>query len=415
MATSTVRSTRFPEVDRTVTIAQLASRAEIATDVLAQIRDSVLEPYPRKQPPTFTSAQVAALCDVDKQKFAYLQTKLGLPAGTSAGNGRSKRFSLEETQTCIQKTAATTRFQRPSSAPARVLTVANFKGGVAKTTTTVSVAQALTLLGRRVLLIDCDPQGTSTEMLGWSPDTEISEESTLLPLVYGTYAFPNEQGVPGEEVVVSSLEYAVRSTYWSNLDLVPATISLFDAEFEIPAKIATEQNADISNIINRGLDSLRAQYDVIIIDTPPALSYLTINALMAADGILMPCPPEGLDFASSTQFWNLFVDVASHLPGDGREKRYDFVNVVMTKVKSDDISSAVGTWLQKAYGDMVLPIQIPDSVVPKGASAQMSTVYDLSKADGSQAAYQRFKEPMDQLAAYLDGQFVRAWQKMTEA
>jgi chromosome partitioning protein len=95
-------------------------------------------------------------------------------------------------------------------------------------------------------------------------------------------------------------------------------------------------------------------------------------------------------------------------------KRFDFVNVILTKAKSDDVSRVVRGWLQKAYGERVLPFEIPESTVPKGASAQLSTVYDLSKPDGSTAAYNRFKEPLDRLAEHLDAQFVRVWNK-TEA
>lgn len=392
MTANTLLSARLPEVDQSVSIETLLGVAAQATDILNQIRDAMLEPYPRKHPPTFTSAQVASLCGLDKQRFQYLTTKGDLPSGTSRGAGRSKEFSLEEALTWVGATSE--RPARPEGRRGRVLTIANFKGGVAKTTTAVSVAQALTLLGRKVLVIDCDPQGTATQLCGWAPDAEISDEQTLLPLIYG------EQ---------ETLHYAVQSTYWHNLSLIPASSSLFDAEFEIPAKVLKDSTFEFWDIVHKGLEPLTYDYDVVVIDTPPALSYLTINALLASDAIILPCPPEGLDFASSTQFWHLFSDIAKKLPGVMQTKRYDFVNVVLTKAKSDDVSRVVRGWLQKAYGDRVLPFEIPESTVPKGASAQLSTVYDLSKPDGSAAAYNRYKEPIDRLADHLDAQFVRAW------
>lgn len=165
-----------------------AGVAAQATDILNQIRDAMLEPYPRKSAPTFTSAQVASLCGIDKQRFQYLTTKGELPAGTSKGAGRSKQFTLEETLTWIRATKE--RVRRPEGKRGRIVTVANFKGGVAKTTTAVSAAQALTLLGRRVLVIDCDPQGTTTQLCGWAPDAEISDDQTLLPLIYGDQETP---------------------------------------------------------------------------------------------------------------------------------------------------------------------------------------------------------------------------------
>ncbi|WP_249363130.1 AAA family ATPase [Burkholderia sp. 4M9327F10] len=395
MTANTMLSARLPEVDQSVSIETLLGVAAQATDILSQIRDAMLEPYPRKHAPMFTSAQVAALCGLDKQRFQYRTTKGDLPAGKSRGSGRSKEFTLEEAIAWVSETS--TRAKRPTGARARVLTVANFKGGVAKTTTAVSVAQALTLLGRKVLVIDCDPQGTTTQLCGWAPDAEITDEQTLLPLIYGDQP---------------DLSYAVQSTYWHNLDLIPASSSLFDAEFEIPAKVLKDSTFEFWEIMNRGLHPLTAHYDVVIVDTPPALSYLTINALLASDAILLPCPPEGLDFASSTQFWHLFSDIAKKLPGVLQTKRYDFVNVVLTKSKNDDVSRVVKGWLQKAYGDRVLPMEIPESSVPKGASAQLSTVYDLSRPDGSAAAYHRYKEPLDRLAEHLDAQFISAWTRV---
>lgn len=358
----------------------------------------MLEPYPRKVAPTFTSSQIAALCDIDKARFHYLATKGGLPTGVSQGNGRTKVFSLSDAITWVR--TAGTRFSKPEGQRGRIVTVGNFKGGVAKTTTAVCLAQALTLLGRKVLIVDCDPQGTTTQLCGWAPDAEIAEEQTLLPLIYGDQA---------------TLDYAVQSTYWHNLDLIPASSALFDAEFEIPSKVLSQSGFEFWDILRKGLIPLAGQYDVIIIDTPPALSYITINALIASDGILMPCPPDGLDFASSTQFWHLFSDIARKLPGVLESKRYDFINIVLTKVKQDAVSRVVREWMVKAYGSRVLSIEIPESSVPKGASAQLATVYDLSKPDGSHEAYQRFRDPLDRLALHIDDQFVRAWTQGTEA
>jgi chromosome partitioning protein len=398
-ASSLLATNLPPALDFAASMDTLADVSERAASVLNQIRDRMLEPYPRKRPPTFTSAQVANLCGLEKLKLQYLTTKGDLPSGTSTGNGKSKVFTLEETLRYVR--AVRYRPARPDGAPGKIVSIANFKGGVAKTTTAVSLAQGLTLRGRKVLVIDCDPQGTATQLCGLSPETEIGEEQTLMPLIYGD---------------ADSIEYAIQETYWQDLDIVPASSSLFSAEFHIPGKLAADHEFAFWNILNTGLQSARERYDAIIVDTPPSLSYLTINALMAADGLLMPCPPEGLDFASSTQFWFLFTEMAKALPAMRESKNFDFVNVVLTKSKNDDLSRVVRGWLQKAYGDRVLPYEIPDSVVPKSTSAQLSTVYDLSKPDGSVAAYTRFKDPMDQLVSHIDSQFIQAWSSFqTEA
>jgi chromosome partitioning protein len=386
--------TRIPEIDQSVSIDALTAVSGQAGDIFDQIREAMLEPHPRKKAPTFSTAALCTLCGIDRPRQRYLTTSRGLPAGNLPSTGRTKVFTLEETLQWVKATSK--RAVRKAGVRGRVYAVANFKGGVAKTATAVSVAQALTLLGRRVLIVDCDPQGSSTQLCGYAPEAEIAEEKTLLPLVYGDQ---------------ESLQYAVHDTYWTNLDLIPASASLFDAEFEIPSKVLKDSRFEFWDILNSGLKPLLQDYDAVIIDTPPALSYLTINALLASDAILLPCPPEGLDFASSTQFWHLFSDIAGKLPGVKDSKRYDFVNVVMTKARNTETSRVVQGWLQKAYGDRLLPFVIPESAVQVSASAMLSTIYDLPKGEVNNASYSRIREPLDRLADYLDGQLTRAWAK----
>nr|WP_284503615.1 MULTISPECIES: AAA family ATPase [unclassified Caballeronia] len=384
----------MPEAEEEVSVDDLVELSSQAGHVLDKIRDAMLEPYPRKKAPNFTSASLASLCGIDKPRVKYLSSKGDLPVGTSAGAGRAKVFSLEETITWVKATSK--RPSRPEGARARVIAIANFKGGVTKTTTAISAAQGLTLLGRKVLVIDCDPQGSSTQLCGFAPETEVDDESTLLPLFYG------------EE---TDVRYAVRNTYWHNLDLIPARIALSDVEFEVPAKLLSDRKFEFWDILNKGLHPLLDDYDAVIIDTPPALSQLTTNALVAADAILLPCPPEGMDFASSTQFWRLFSEVARRLPNVKDKKRYDFVKVVMTKVKNTELSRVVQGWLHKAYGGRVLPILLPESSVQISAAAMLSTIYDVSKSEVNSASYARIRQPFDQLTEFLDSRLVRAWTK----
>lgn len=386
--------TRMPDAEEEVSVDDLVELSNQAGDVLDKIRDAMLEPYPRKNAPSFTSATLAGLCGIDKPRVKYLAGKGELPVGTSSGAGRAKFFTLEETITWVK--ATTKRPARPDGARARVIAIANFKGGVTKTTTAVSVAQGLTLLGRKVLIIDCDPQGSTTQLCGYAPETEVTDESTLLPLFYG------------EE---PDVRYSIRDTYWHNLDLIPARIALSDVEFEVPARLLSDRKFEFWDILNKGLKPILGDYDVVIVDTPPALSQLTTNALVAADAILLPCPPEGMDFASSTQFWRLFSEVARRLPTVKTDKRYDFVKVVMTKVKSTELSRVVQGWLHKAYGTKVLPILLPESGIQVSAAAMLSTIYDVSKSDVNGASYARIRQPFDQLTEYLDSQLVRAWTK----
>ena len=295
----------------------------------------MLAPTARKTPPIFNTSQLAQLLGIDKAKIPYRLKKGDLPEGTLTDTGTRRHWTLTEVRTWIREYKATSL--RPSQAAAVTISIANFKGGVSKTTTAATLAQGLTLRGHRVLVIDTDPQGSLTTLFGVLPDTEVQQEDTILPLC------------AGDE---SDVKYAIRKTYWDGIDLVAAAPLLFSAEFLLPARQKSgDKDFEFWRVLDLGLDSVRDEYDVIIIDTPPSLSYTTINALMASDGIIMPLPPNALDFASSAQFWTLFTDLCSQLMRiRGQSKEFAFVDVLLARVdRSDAVSAAVRQWIISAY------------------------------------------------------------------
>ena len=145
----------------------------------------------------------------------------------------------------------------------RVIAVANQKGGVGKTTTAVNLSSCLALLGAQVLLIDVDPQGNSTSGLG-------IDKSTVKRCIYDCLV----NDVPIEEVVID--------TKVENLKLLPATIQLAGAEVELVSVLARE------NMLKRALEKIKYRFDFVIMDCPPSLGLLTINALTAATSVLVP-------------------------------------------------------------------------------------------------------------------------------
>ena len=311
------------------------------------------------------------------------------------GSGRSREFSLAEARVWIDKVAPFTK--RPTGVKGKKIAIGNFKGGVSKTTTAMTLAQGLSLFGRRVLIIDLDPQASLSALNGILADSEVSDEQTVLPLVYGD---------------ANNLEYAVQPTYWDGIDLIPASAALFGAEFFLPFKQSKDSSFQFWDVLNKGMESLLDTYDVIIIDTPPALSYMTINAFMAADGLIVPTPPSALDYASSTQFWSLLSDlsesmkqVAPHL-----DKSFDFIHVLLAKVDhSQAATHIVREWINKTYEGLVLPVEIPTTTVTQSAAAEFGTVYDISRYEGSLKTYQRAREAYDRLAELIDQELVALW------
>jgi chromosome partitioning protein len=186
---------------------------------------------------------------------------------------------------------------------------------------------------------------------------------------------------------------------------------LFNAEFLLPARQKDERNFAFWRVLDAGLEEARSIYDVIVIDTPPSLSYITINGLIAADGIVMPLPPNALDFASSAQFWNLFTEVCGDLFTARKDsKSYYFVDVVLARVdKSDAISTAVREWIIGSYGSKVLPIEIPKTSVAATASAEFGTVYDMTASSIQAKTLKRARDAYDQLVDHIEMQVAGIW------
>ncbi|MFS0887133.1 ParA family protein [Aeromicrobium sp. 179-A 4D2 NHS] len=153
---------------------------------------------------------------------------------------------------------------RTSQGPAVVISMCNQKGGVGKTTTTINLGAALAELGRRVLLVDFDPQGSMTVGLGYNAH-EIEQS---------IYHVLMDRELSMKEVILG--------TSVDNLDLVPANIDLSAAEMRLVTEVGREQ------VLARALRDVRHDYDVILIDCQPSLGLLTVNALTASSGVIVP-------------------------------------------------------------------------------------------------------------------------------
>lgn len=173
----------------------------------------------------------------------------------------------------------------------KVLAIANQKGGVGKTTTAVNLSASLAKLGKRVLLIDIDPQGNTTSGVGIAKsDVE-----------YCVYDILIEDELP---------ENVLLSTKQENLYIIPSTISLAGAEIELVSTISREHR------LKEALTDVRKRFDYIVIDCPPSLGLLTLNALTAADGVLIPVQCEYYALEGLSQLLSTVRLVQKHLNHD---------------------------------------------------------------------------------------------------
>lgn len=170
---------------------------------------------------------------------------------------------------------------------AQVISIANQKGGVGKTTTTINLGASIAIRGYKVLIIDTDPQGNATSGLG-------IEKSSVDQDVYNVLI---------DEI---SMSKTIHHTSTPNLDIVPATIQLAGAEIELTSLMARETR------LKQGIDEISDQYDFILIDCPPSLGQLSINAFTASDSILIPVQSEYYAMEGLSQLLNTIRLVQKH-------------------------------------------------------------------------------------------------------
>ncbi|KGR91854.1 sporulation initiation inhibitor Soj [Ureibacillus massiliensis 4400831 = CIP 108448 = CCUG 49529] len=215
----------------------------------------------------------------------------------------------------------------------RIIAITNQKGGVGKTTTSVNLSACLAYLGKKVLLIDIDPQGNATSGIG------INKGETQ-HCIY--------------DVLIDdeSLENVIQQTKVENLDAVPATISLAGAEVELVSTISREVR------LKHAIENIKEKYDYIIIDCPPSLGLLTINALTASDAVIIPVQCEFYALEGLSQLLSTVRLVQKHL---NQELYIDGVVLTMLDARTN-LGIQVIEEVKKYFQDKVFKSIIPRNV-----------------------------------------------------
>lgn len=258
-----------------------------------------------------------------------------------------------------------------------VIAFQNFKGGVAKTTLSVHFAHYLALRGYRVLLIDCDSQASATSLLGLNAvDYDSPSTATLL------------QGAPLGDVV--------QPTCWPTLKAVSSNLSLQDVEYEMVADSGQEGYfVQALGTLRNAIQDAHRDFDVVILDPPPAMGLIGLNVMTASTGMIVPMPAKQVDFLSGVQFFRMLSDMLAQLERHV-QLEYSFLKLLCSNFEtSRTADKQVFTIMQRCSGGSLLPTPLAHWEAVKAASVLNRSVYELDKPAGSPTSHRNCLNNLD--------------------
>lgn len=359
-------------------------------------------PDKRKRLRSFSIQEVAALLGVPPRQ---LRQASGMKP---AGKGIAPRPRLEFTEIMAARSALREGTGRLSFLPRReaakgealaVIAFTNFKGGSAKTTSSVHFAQYMALAGYRVLLVDLDSQGSTTAQFGMDPAEEVGLGNSFAGWVARRHAPLRAKTL-------------CQPTYWPSIDLVPAGAALSEAEEMLARRAAGGEAEEILYFeeLSAFLAEVAADYDVAVIDTRPDVNMLMTTALHAATGIVVPSRATMTDLASTGEFFaHLAGYTSAFQEAFGHGLNMAFNRILVTAYDPADRSQeALLNLLRERFDDMVLPDPFLHSRIMGTAGFGKETLYEYEPST-DRAAYNRVLASANSVSRAIEQEIWRAW------
>ena len=370
-----------------------------------------------------------------------LKENPALPQGRSETEGGAKWFTLDEVLRLRAhfgargRAARNYRPYRPADQPAKMIAVANFKGGVGKTSTCAHLAMSAALDGYRVLVIDLDSQGSMTSIFGG----KVADEwQTVFPLLARHYARHlqadnqrrmdrGEAPQPLDDTLSDALtvraDSLIQKTHWPNIDLIGAQLNLYWAEFQIPVWRMQARGWKLWDALTDSLaaDGVLDGYDIVFLDTPPALGYLTINGLAAADILLVPLGASFLEFDSTGRFFDMLhstfgsIEEAENMAAralgrEGLAFEWDAVRALVTRFDASQ-QAELAALMQTYLGPTLSPHRQDFTALIGQAGEQVQGIYEADYRDFNRETYARGRETFDATWAAVKSLIVGAWRR----
>ena len=280
----------------------------------------------------------------------------------------------------------------------QVVSCINFKGGSGKTTTAVHLAQHLALHGYRVLAIDLDPQASLTAMFGYQPEMDVGTNETI----YGAIRYDSSRREMAE---------IVRATYIPGLHLVPGQIELMEFEHETPMALMQSGGGPAAFArIGGAISQVADAYDVVVVDCPPQLEFLTLSALCATTAVLLTVHPQMLDVMSMSQFLNMAGGLLNVVTRAGGSARYDWMRYLITRFEPGDGPQAqMAGFMRSIFGERVLANAMLKSTAISDAGLTKQTLFEVERQQFSRSTYDRAMESLDAVNGEIEALIRAHW------
>ena len=384
-------------------VSHIGDLAQSGERMIERLRRKAFLPESRKGLNVrFGIAEAAQLLGCSTNRIRMAEDDGRLPPPPAGDNGRRLGYTVEDMLHMREVLGASPR--RSAEDEPTMIAVQNFKGGVGKSTVTTHLAHYFAVQGYRVLVVDCDSQATTTTLFGFNPHFNITREETLYPYL-------------SIDPTQADLLYAVKNTPWPNVDLIPSNLELFDVEYELAAAGADGQSVLAARFrkLKQGLMDLARDYDVVILDPPPALGTISLAVMQAANALLVPLAATTPDFCSTVQFLSMMDQVLEQLIEAGIAVDYQFVRLICSKFDANDPShDMVRAIMEQSFGPSLLPVPILESAEISHAALRMMTVYELEKPIGTPRTHKRCRANLDEALGQVEQLVRNGWGRVDE-